>query len=198
MNDAELLKQLVASRVPAPRPEFLESLPANVAAGIRAQKPAPVSDETHGKWWQPVAFTAAAAACVVLALVFGYGKPSISEDGFAVLKSQKLLQEVLGMFPNRVRAIEDGPSGLKLVLSDREDVPVSTPIWVRICDGNKCSAFVTFSGQELQIAKEKVEVLVDAQDRVILIGNRFVWSSGEPSRNVGHLRIQARPLAYAM
>jgi hypothetical protein len=145
-----------------------------------------------------VTFTVAAAACVALALVLGYGVPKKSEDAFALLKSPSLLREVMGMFPNRVRAIEEDASGIQLVLSDREDVPASTPIWVSICDGKKCSAFVTFSGQELQIAKEKVEVLVDAQDRVILMGNRFVWSSGEPNRPVGHLRIQARPLAYAL
>ena len=74
----------------------------------------------------------------------------------------------------------------------------ATPLWIKVCEGRQCRTIVTFSGQELQIAREKVEVLADAQGQIVLVGNRLFWSSAEPDRATGSLRIQARPLVNAM
>jgi hypothetical protein len=105
-----------------------------------------------------------------------------------------MLHEVLTLFPNRVRAIVQDEHGVQLVLADQPDVPVSTPIYVRICDGQQCSALVTFSGQELEIAGQKVTVLANAHGGVIVTGNRFVWSSDQPVVAQSGLRIEARTL----
>ena len=67
------------------------------------------------------------------------------------------------MFPHQVRAIVQDESGLKLVLSDSGDVPVSPPLYVRISDGGHSSSFVTFSGQEIQAAGQSITVLADAR-----------------------------------
>jgi hypothetical protein len=105
-----------------------------------------------------------------------------------------MLREVLTLFPNRVRAIVQDEHGVQLVLSDQADVPASTPIYVHICDGKQCSSLVTFSGQELEIAGQKITVLSDAQDGIILEGNQFVWSSSARNFAQGGLKIEARRL----
>jgi hypothetical protein len=53
---------------------------------------------------------------------------------------------------------------------------------------------VTFSGQELEIAGQKVTVLADAQGGVIVTGSRFAWSSDGPAGTSGGLKIEARTL----
>jgi hypothetical protein len=106
-----------------------------------------------------------------------------------------MLREVLTLFPNRVRAIVQDEHGVQLVLSDQADVPASTPIYVHICDGKQCSSLVTFSGQELEIAGQKVTILSDAQGGVIVAGTRFAWSSDRPVGASGGLKIEARSLS---
>jgi hypothetical protein len=86
---------------------------------------------------------------------------------------------------------------MQLVLSDAEDVPVSTPLWVKVCQGEHCTTLVTFSGQELQIAGQKMTVLADAEGGVILSGDRFAWSSDGPKSGTHDLKIQARALQFA-
>jgi hypothetical protein len=110
------------------------------------------------------------------------------------LTSTKLIRETLAMFPNRVRAIVQDERGINLVLSDNDDVPVSPPLYVRICDGEHCSSLVTFSGQEIQIAGQKVTVLADAHGGVILAGQHFMWSDTERVYAAGHLKITAKNL----
>ena len=102
---------------------------------------------------------------------------------------------MLAMFPNQVRAVVQDERGINVVLSETNDVPASTPLWIRVSEGDRERSFVTFSGQSVQINQERVEVLQDAQGGIILVGDRFFWSSGEPGRALDHLRIQARALA---
>ncbi len=110
----------------------------------------------------------------------------------------KVIRETLALFPNRVRAIVQDEHGLHLVLSDTDDVPASPPLYVSICDGKKCSSFVTFSGQEIQIAGQKVTVLADARGGIILTGNQFVWSNAERTHAGDHLKIEAKNLGPAV
>ena len=110
------------------------------------------------------------------------------------LASLKLIQETMAMFPNRVRAIVQDEHGLRLVLADQPEVPVSPPIYVRLCDGENCSSLVTFSGQEIQIAGQKLTVLSQADGGIILEGNKFFWSSSEPVYANRKLKIEAKNL----
>ena len=105
-----------------------------------------------------------------------------------------MIRETLAMFPNQVRAIVQDERGINLVLSDRDNVPVSTPIYVRICDGKHCSSLVTFSGQEIRIAGQKLTVLSDTQGGIILTGNQFIWSNTERNFADNRLKIEARNL----
>jgi len=111
----------------------------------------------------------------------------------AVAKRQNAARGV-DAFPNRVRAIVQDERGLQLVLSDQPNVPMSTPLWVKICDGKQCSSLVTFSGQELEIAGQKITVLSDAEGGIILEGNQFVWSSSARNFAQGGLKIEAKRL----
>jgi len=98
------------------------------------------------------------------------------------------------MFPNRVRAIVRDERGINLVLSDKDDVPSSPPIYVRISDGKNCSSVITFSGQEIQIAGQKLSVLMEGDGGIILAGNGFVWEGGKQICASKNWEIQARSL----
>ena len=98
------------------------------------------------------------------------------------------------LFRSRVRAIVHDEHGMNLVLSDNPDVPVSTPIYVRICDGKQCTSLVTFSGQDVQIAGQTLTVLSEADGGIILEGKHFIWSNNEPIYSQKNLKIEAKNL----
>jgi len=105
----------------------------------------------------------------------------------------KFIRETLAMFPNRVRAIVRDERGINLVLSDQDNVPVSSPLYVRILME---TMLITgdVQRQEIQIAGQKLTVLSDAQGGIILMGNDFAWSSREPSFAKSDLKIEAKNL----
>ena len=137
------------------------------------------------------------AVCAVIAFAAGHWRGRMETETIAAadpLANIKLIRETLAMFPHQVRAIVQDESGLKLVLSDSGDVPVSPPLYVRISDGGHSSSFVTFSGQEIQAAGQSITVLADARGGIILTGSQFVWSSSGRTDAGGHLKIEARYL----
>jgi hypothetical protein len=194
MNDFDLDRKLKAAQVPARDEDYWESFPRLVSAKLRT---APVErlSERHRlprlAWGSGIAF-----ACLLIGFAIGHWHGRMEKnDSFVLLQNGKMLREVLTLFPNRVRAIVQDKHGLQLVLSDQPDVPASTPLWVKICDGKQCASLVTFSGQELEIAGQKVTVLADAQGGIILEGSRFVWSSTEQNFAQGNLKIEAKRLS---
>jgi hypothetical protein len=137
----------------------------------------------------------ATAICVLAAFVIGHWRGQIKAQATTdVLANAKVVGETLAMFPHQVRAIMEDERGLSLVLSKSDNVPASTPIYVRICDGKDCSSLVTFSGQEIQIAGQKITVLSDAQGGIILMGNDFAWSSRDRAYAKNGLKIDAKNL----
>ena len=141
--------------------------------------------------------TGFATACLVIGIGVWHGRRQVSEVS-SLAESARLIREVGALFPQRVRAIISGQSGVRLVLSDQADVPVSTPLWVSMCQGKRCQTIVTFSGQEIQLAGQSFEVLVDAWDNVLLVGQQTVWSSSEPARPLASLNIRAKTLEAAL
>jgi hypothetical protein len=111
------------------------------------------------------------------------------------LADASVVQKTLALFPHEVRAIVEDERGLNLDLSENADVPASPPVYIHICDGKHCASFVTFSGQEIQAAGQKVMVLADARGGIILAGEGFVWSNSERPDAVNHLKIEAKNLA---
>jgi hypothetical protein len=195
MNNSELEKKLKAARGPVLDEQYQAAFPQTVLENLRSApwKPAPAKHP----WRLRLAWGFAFAACILMAFVAGrwHGRSEANND---VLANAKLIQETLAMFPNRVRAIVRDERGISLVLSDQPNVPVSPPIYVRICDGKNCSSVVTFSGQEIQIAGQKLTVLSEADGGIILEGNKFVWSSTARNYASKGLKIEAKPLQNGM
>ncbi|MGA3282838.1 MAG: hypothetical protein ABSD57_00065 [Verrucomicrobiota bacterium] len=186
-------RKLKAAQVPARDENYWESFPRLVSAKLRA---APAERPFERHWWPQLAWGGSIAfVCLVIGFAIGHwhGQRQTTEAD-ALLQNGKMLREVLTLFPNRVRAIVQDEHGMRLVLSDQPDVPTSVPLYVHICDGKQCSSLVTFSGQELEIAGQKITVLSDAQDGIILEGNQFVWSSSARNFAQGGLKIEARRL----
>jgi hypothetical protein len=194
MNDLALEKKLKAAQVPERGEDYWESFPRLVSAKLRTTPAGRPMVERHWllrlAWGGGIAF-----ACLVIGFAAGHWHGRMEKnDTYALLQNGKMLREVLTLFPNRVRAIVQDEHGVQLVLSDQADVPTSPPIYVHICDGRQCSSLVTFSGQELEIAGQRVTILSDAQGGVIVAGLRFAWSSDRPGGASGGLKIEARNL----
>jgi hypothetical protein len=192
MNNSELESLLKKAQMPA-RPEaFLEMFPRQVVN--RLDRP-PVWNRARWDWFHRWAWALGMAVCVLIAFIFGHWHGQMGKnEAYALLQNEKMLHEVLTLFPNRVRAIVQDDHGLQLVLSDQPDVPASAPLYVHICDGKQCSSLVTFSGQELEVAGQKITVLCDAQGGIILEGNQFVWYNTERNFAQEGLKIEARRL----
>ena len=191
MNNSELEKKLKAARGPDLEESYLVDFPRTVLDNLHSALRRTVQPETSRR--SRLVWGLAAATCLVIAFVAAHwrGRGDADHD---VLANSKLIQETLAMFPHRVRAIVRDEHGMRLILSDQADVPDSTPIYVRICDGKNCSSAVTFSGQEIPMEGQKIMVLSDANGGIILEGNKFVWSSTERTSAGVHFKIGARSL----
>lgn len=197
MTDSELEIFLKTAGVPDRASEFWEDFPRRITTKLhwRAQRTSdllPVQPRPLNwlAWGLSVGM-----ACLVIAFTLSHWRGSRPANG--LLQNEKVVREVLAMFPNQVRAIVQDENGLSLSLADQANVPASTPLWIKVCDGNHCRSIITFSGQSVQIAGQRVEVLADARGGVMLVGDHFFWSSQETLRN-DHLRIDAQPLSHVL
>lgn len=198
MNDNELNRILKSAETPQRSKEYWDDFPGQVTRQLNRT----LSPPRHASRWLPrLAWGGGlAAVCVLAGFIVGHhlAQTESADANGQLLQSEKLIGEVMAMFPNRVRAIVKDASGMQIVLSDAEDVPASTPLWVKVCQGERCTTLVTFSGQELQIAGQTMTVLADAGGGVILTGDRFAWASDGPKSGLQDLRIQAKPLQIAL
>jgi hypothetical protein len=194
MNKPELESILKKARLPEISEESLEMFPRRIVTRLKRND----SLSRAARNLSPhLAWAFGLAACVVIAFAIGHWRGRLDTGTIPAtdsLASPKFIRETLAMFPNRVRAIVQDERGINLILSDNDDVPVSAPLYVRICDGEHCSSLVTFSGQEVQIAGQKVTVLADTHGGVILAGQHFMWSDTERVYAAGHLKITAKNL----
>ena len=194
MNNAELNRILKAAKVPEPSEEFRAQLPKRVTSRLH-WKTAPT--EARGTNWLPrFAWTlAGVAAGLVAGFLVGHWRgqtDALAENGS--LQNEKVIKEMLAMFPNRVRAVVQDEHGLNLVLSDKDDVPASAPLWVKICDGKHCSAMVTFSGQQVRVNNNDWDVLANSKGQIIVTGNDTVWAGSAQNNNTGKFHIEAAQL----
>jgi hypothetical protein len=192
MNNPELESLLKKARLPEISGESLEMFPRRLVARLKHHE-APARSARNFSPRMAWAFGLAAGFVLAFAMIHWCGqfKTVPSPDALADIK---VVQKTLAMFPNEVRAIAEDEHGLNLELSENADVPVSPPLYIHICNGKHCSSFVTFSGQEIQFAGQKVTVLADARGGIILAGDEFVWSNTEQSDARNHLKIEAKNL----
>jgi len=193
MNKPELDSILKKARTPERPEEFWAEFPQQVARGLNRERTE--NFRPRRNWFPRLAWGFATAICILAAVAIGHWRGQVeTKTSTDVLADAKVVRETLAMFPNQVRAIVQDERGINLVLSDHSDVPVSTPIYVSICDGKHCSSLVTFSGQEIQVAGQKLTVLSDARGGIILTGDQFVWSNTDQNYADNHLKIEARNL----
>lgn len=197
MNDSDLNKLLKSARVPERMPEYWERFPTAVVRRLR-QGSVSETRTAHRKPPWLIWATGFATACLVIGFGIGVWHGRQGSEVRSWAESARLIREVGALFPQRVRAIISDDSGVRLVLSEQPDVPDSRPLWVSICQGKRCQTIVTFSGQQIQFAEQSFEVLADAKDNVLLVGQRTVWSSSEPARPLASLRIRAKALEAAL
>lgn len=198
MKKSELDAMLKKARAPQPPEEFWEEFPQQIVRQLN--RPPVENRDPHRNWVPRLAWVLTTAACILFAFALGHwhGRMQTAGNPAAdILANAKLVRETLAMFPNQVRAIVEDNSGIHIVLSDQNNVPASIPLYVRICDGKNCSSVVTFSGQEIQVAGQKMTVLGDSQGGIILMGNNFVWSSDGKMYSDKGLKIEAKSLSVA-
>jgi hypothetical protein len=197
VTDAELNQKLAAARTPELETDYADDFSRTVLARLRSDSARTISP---AHYWLPRLAWGAGLAMFFLMVGFALGHwrgktETATAPAQDLLANAKLINETLALFPNRVSAIIQTKQGMQLVLADQPDVPDSPPLFVKICDGKNCSSLVTFSGQEVEIAGQKITILADAHGGIILAGNQFVWSSAEPNRLYNGLKIEAENLA---
>lgn len=180
LPDQKLDACLRAAKVP-PRPaEYWASFPRRVSDRLTCP-PAPDRVGTDRPGFMPRALGWAMAAVALVAGAFFLIKPMAQKSGhWDEEAAAKLFREVAPMFPGQLRAIVRDESGLRIVLAEAPDVPVSPPILVRLCGDDACRSIITFSGQEIPLGSDIMQVLSKAKGGVIVAGNRFAWSSDAP------------------
>jgi hypothetical protein len=193
MNNHDLDRLLRSARVPERDANYWADFPTQVVAALgrarAASSPAPHTRRVRLAWSVGLAF-----ACALVAAVLVWRPAVRNASPVAWLKDQRALREVLTMFPHQVRAIVRDARGIRLVLSDHPDVPTSPPLWIEFEQAGRRTAAITFSGQQIEIAGERVEVLANPQGQITLVGERLFWSSAAPELNAGGVRLRAQEL----
>jgi hypothetical protein len=141
MNETELESILKKARLPEISGESLEMFPRRIVARLKGNNLPPRAPRG---FWPRFAWAFGLAASIVVAMNLGHWherREAIPPGD--LLANVKWVREALAMFPNRLRAIVQDERGLNLVLSDSDDLPASPPLYIRICDGEHCSSFVT-------------------------------------------------------
>jgi hypothetical protein len=180
----------------APVPErskgYWENFPKRVTAQLsdRVRTQAATSAGSRRLWGWGLA-----GACI--ALIVGFGLWMRNQVSAAQPNYTKLYHEIESMFPNQVRAIVVESGGVKLDLSERPDIPSSSPLRVDVCHNQQCRTYITFSGQQIRVNKESWDVLSDGVGHVLVVGPTVVWTSAEPARHAGAYHINAQPLGMS-
>ncbi len=194
MNNSELDRILKSAPVPERPAEYWREFPGSVMGRLREGDRGGAAEPEHRPgvlfWGLGLATACLLIACA--AAVWLAGQPAAANSLTA--QDFKLLREVMTMFPNSVRAVAADESGVHLELSDRPDVPVSTPLLIRVYQGSLSQSVITFSGQTVELAGRPVEVLADARGDILLVAEGGVWSSAEGGRLFAHSKVEARVL----
>jgi len=109
-------------------------------------------DSSSQQFWRMAWALSAVTACLVIGSwrTLAWARRSSGRERFFA-KRQGAPGNIRNV-PNRVKAIVQDQHGINLVLSDKEDVPNPRSV-IKICDGKKLPAMVTFSGQEIKLGR---------------------------------------------
>jgi hypothetical protein len=140
-----------------------------------------------------------AAACAALAWLAlrppeaadnNAGPPVTPEEDVASV----LLREFSALYPNQVKSIVQDSHGIELSLADQPYASSGKPLALRVCEPRGCREIITFSGQNIEVAGHAVTVRTGNGDRVILDGERFMWSSDLEESPAPGVHIKSRRL----
>ncbi len=199
MSNDELNQLFKAARIPERPANYWEDFPGTVTRELRATRgdKAPSALAPTHMIPRPEIALALGLAIVCLAIGFSVGRWRGRQTGTAettLAEAQKYYREIAQLFPNQVRAIVFDQKGTHLILAERADVSESAPIFMKICGPKGCQGVVTFSGQQISIGSQPVDVLVGPRGEIILAGPDSLWSSRETPHQLGEYRIQAESL----
>jgi hypothetical protein len=180
---------LKSAKVPDRSAGYWENFPKRVTAQLAAgmQPKTTGSAGLIRRWGWGLAL-----ACTVL--IAGIGLWMHRPAATARPNYAKLYREIEAMFPNQVRAIVVESGAVKLDLSEKPDVPSSSPLRVDVCQNQQCRTYITFSGQQIRVNMESWDVLSDEVGHVLVVGRNVAWTSAEPNRRSGAYHIDAERL----
>ncbi len=191
-QDQQFDDLLKSAPVPVRSKGYWENFPKRVTArlseGVRTEATTSAGFRRLWAW-------GLAGACI--ALIVGVGLWMKNQVNTAQPNYTKLYDEIESMFPNQIRAIVVESGGVKLELSDKPDIPSSSPLRVDVCHDQQCRTYITFSGQQIRVNAESWDVLSDGVGHVLVIGPNVVWTSAEPARRAGAYHIDAQPLGMS-
>jgi hypothetical protein len=220
MKDTELNDVLKRGAVPERKGDYWEQFPSRVMAEIqqrrrhaRAESIAdalvPARTDGNSRWtWasafrtvggKPTFALGVAVVCLALGLVLGSwrGQHSSGKDA-QLAEARKYFHEIEALFPNQLQAIVFDQHGTHLVLAPEANLPVSPPLYLKICGPKGCQRFVTFSGQQIRVNGDVCDVLVDHQGKVLVVGQETLWSDAKAALRSGSYQIEARALEAAL
>ncbi len=201
MSNAELDKILQSGRVPERPAAYWEQFPTRITSRLhrrRHNSASATSSPPRLRWSWPVLAAGLAVACMLFPLLVKIWKaPRTEAAEEQIVQARKYYHEIAALFPNQVRGLVFDKTGAQLVLAEQANLPSAKPLYIKICGKDGCHRFVSFSGQQIQLGSESYDVLIDHQGKVILAGQKTIWSSGQSAGLDGEYRIEARPLEGA-
>jgi hypothetical protein len=215
MNDAELTEILKASRVLERPVEYWDEFPGRVTAECRLRESAERQEPALRKlllltnWWatvprlQVLRQLGVVGFCVTLITIglvlAGRWLPesASSAERRQLAQARQYYRELDSLFPNQVQTIIFDSKGPRFVLADRPNVVAASPLFIRLCDAQGCSRYVTFSGQRIRFSGQEFEVLSNCRGEILFVGDHSVWSSVATRNGQPPFKIEARLLQAA-
>lgn len=202
MNNSELNRLLKSAPVPERPADYWQDFPRQVLAALPRGTGRSTASQVPS--WRRLALARfwLTASMVTVCLVIGFAlsswrqrSPGLTARDLATARTY--LREMEALFPNQVRTVVFEQAGPRLLLAERADVPAAQPVFVRVCGPDGCRSFLTFSGQQIQLNGDWLDVLVDARGHVLLVGAKLAWTSGDANARAGDYRFAARSLGTA-
>ena len=195
MNNSELDHLLQSAPTPEREAGYWETFPRSVTVRLGTGQSSAFRRPVRRPSSLLLGGLGFATACVVIGLAIGFWQGRASNlHASQVAGMQKFFREVEALFPNQVRAIILDERGPRLVLSEKADVPASTPLWLKISSPSGSQSVLTFSGQQIPVDGDACDVLIDAGGHVLVVGSKLVWSSAARGLPKTPYHIQAQSL----
>jgi hypothetical protein len=188
-QDQQFDDLLKSARVPERSQGYWDSFPKRVAVRLSEKRPTGETLSTSSLRLWGFGLVTVVMALILCVGLWMRGRHVSAEPNYA-----KLYREIESMFPNQVRAIVVESGGVKLDLSDRPDVPSSSPLRVDVCHNQQCRTYITFSGQRIPVNKESWDVLSDGVGHVLVVGPSVVWTSADSTRRAGAYHRYEKPM----